>query len=137
MPIIPGLAEIEVTNEVLAELGLPPVDLQKLHKRQPSAWFLKGPIPFEWLARANVAANTVVVAQIIKALTDIEGREPVTVPDTVWSLFKISRHARKRALDALERAGVVRTERLSGRVTRVWLIDNHDRPTVPCDPGAP
>ena len=128
MPIIPFIEEIEVTNEALAELGFLTVDLSKLHKRQPSDRFVKGPIPFGWLARINVGRQHACHCPSHQSPGGYRGPRAGNRPRHGWSLFKISKYARKRALDALEHAGIIRTERSSGQATRVWLID---KPWVP------
>ena len=76
----------------------------------------------ERLAQMNVGANTVVVALIVLMLSDISGHQPVSVSGALWRQLGLSRDARKRALDALERAALIRTERSPGRATRIWLL---------------
>jgi hypothetical protein len=106
----------EVTDQVLAELGYEP--RSKLKKTV----FVKGPLPLGWLLRVDVASGTVLAALIIKMLVDLRG-EPVHLSSRLASQFNMSRNKRKRVLDALERAGIIRTERPHGQVVRIWLID--------------
>jgi hypothetical protein len=112
------MREIEVTRNVLASLGYASIPSSKRRKM-----FLKGPVPFEWLLRADRAAHTAVLALIVKMLVDASGAEPVKVPASVWDAWGLSRYQRKLAFDALERAGVIRTERAPGKAIRIWLID--------------
>ena len=76
-----------------------------------------------WLMRTDVAAHTTTLALIVKVLIDVAGSEPVTVPASIWEEWGLTRHQRKLALDALERAGIVRTKRVPGKAARIWLVD--------------
>lgn len=112
------MIEFDATEDVLASLGY---RLRPIPRKR--ATFLKGPLPLAWLMRIDVAAHTAVLALVIKALVDAMGSEPVVVPAIVWDQWRLTRYQRKLALDALERTGVIRTERTPGKATRIWLID--------------
>jgi hypothetical protein len=116
---IPG---IEVTDQILEELGRPLPLSSTGRKRKPGQLFIKGPVRIGWLARTNVGANTAVVALVVLMLSDMLGLQPVTVPETLWRQLGLSRNARKRALDALEGEAFIPTERSPGRATRIWLL---------------
>jgi hypothetical protein len=106
----------EVTDQVLIELGYEP------RSRLRKMVFVKGPLPLSWLLRVDVAAGTVLAALIIKMLIDLRG-EPVCLSSRLAGQLNMSRNRRKRVLDALEHAGIIRTERSPGQVVRIWLID--------------
>jgi hypothetical protein len=113
-----GLREIDVTDKVLLELGIAPSP-----QTRRSMSFVKGPIYLEWLYRVDVARHTVVVALLLKMLLDTGLEEPLHVPPVIWRMWGIPKPVRKRAFDAMERAGIIRTERLPGKAVRIWLID--------------
>jgi hypothetical protein len=75
-------AEVEVTDQILAELGQPPLPARS--QRRKTRRFLKGPIPLSWLLKTDVAAHTTTLALIIKALVDTTRDEPVSVPQEIW-----------------------------------------------------
>jgi hypothetical protein len=118
------LTDVEVTNEVLAELGYPPVNLSLSRSRRHR--FVKGPISLAWLHQVDVAAHTVALALTIKALVDTVRDEPVSIPPEVWRQWGLTRESRRRAFDALERAGIIRTERPRGRAVQIWLLVKPD-----------
>jgi hypothetical protein len=116
--------EYEVTHEVLSDLGyIVHPKTKGWSRHRLNKLFVKGPIPLVWLVKANVASNTAVVAMVIKTMIDMTGKEPVYLSTKIWEQLDLTRDTRKRALDALERVGVIRTERLPGKSTRIWLID--------------
>jgi hypothetical protein len=112
------LREIDATGDVLASLG---IDLK--NPKCKRGLFLRGPVPLGWLARIDVAAHAAVLALTVKIMIDVTGEEPVVVPSAVWREWRLSKQQRKRALDALEAAGIVRVERGRGKAARIWLID--------------
>jgi hypothetical protein len=72
----------------------------------------------------NIGPNTLLTVLAIKLVYDLTGREPVHLTRSLWRQFGVSdRRKRKRALDALEQAGVIQTERPPGKSVRVWLLD--------------
>jgi hypothetical protein len=114
-------SDIEITDQILVELGKP-ASTSPGRKRKPPQLFIKGPIPVSWSTQVNVGANTVVVALIVTMLLDMSGIQPVSIGRALWQQLGLSRDARKRALNALERAALIRTERSPGRATKIWLL---------------
>ncbi len=100
-----GLEEVEGDNPFLPT-------------NQITGRFVKA-LPLSWLKRVGVAAYTVRIALLIKSQVDTKGGEPITIPTWMWQELGLARNTRKRALDALERAGVIRTERPPGRTTKI------------------
>jgi hypothetical protein len=118
------VSDVEVTAEILDELGLSYL-LRSPHsrKQREAALFVKGPISLTWVCRVDVARHALAIALAVKVVVDITGGEPVHMPQAVWQLLGLSRPTRKRALDALERAGVIKTARLPGQAIQIWLLD--------------
>jgi hypothetical protein len=91
--------------------------------RKVACRYVGGSFPVSWIGKADVASNTLALALAVKAQIDIVGTEPVVVPSVVRRQLGLEPRAFQRALDALERAGVIRTERHPGQATRIWLLD--------------
>jgi hypothetical protein len=110
------IKDIEVTYDLFPELAAQ-------HYRRQN-WHVLGPIPVPWIARMSIGPSTLQTALAIKLAHDLTGQEPMRLSRSVWRQFGMSdRHRRKRALDALERVGIMRTERPLGQAVRIWLID--------------
>jgi hypothetical protein len=108
---------VEVTDAVLAELGY------KFPARQ---LFVKGPLPLDWLVRVDVVPSSLLLALAIKMIADMR-TGPVCLSKGLSGRLGLSRDKRRRAIDALENAGIIRTERLPGRAVQIWLIDDPKR----------
>jgi hypothetical protein len=117
--LTPTKDEVEVTDQVLEELGLPTTST-----KTGDTLFLKGPIPLAWLARVNVGANTAVVALAVVVASDMGRGQSGTVQRSIWRQLGLSPRARRRALNALERAGIIRIERTPGKPVRIRLRIN-------------
>jgi hypothetical protein len=59
-------------------------------------------------------------------LLDLTGKQPVVPSAELYVALGIDRWARKRALDAMEAAGIIRTDRARGRLPRIWLLRGPD-----------
>ena len=98
----------------------------KRRPRQGKArrWFLKGPVPGEWLHRAAVLpGHALHVALAIWYLVGIENRREVRITRRVFDRLGVSPSAGRRGLDALERAGLVNVERHTGRCPTVTVLE--------------
>ena len=114
------MKEIEVTNDILAELGYGPMARKEL-----TGLFVKGPISMDWIIRTDVAAHATVAVLTIKMMTDMAGKDgPVSVPVWLWQKLGLAhRMTRGRVLKALEEAGFIRMGSLRGKPIQIWLID--------------
>lgn len=96
---------------------------QKTKKRQQKSLFYLGPIAEDWAIacqRAHPAGYLLACA--IRTRSTLRSVEPVTVGQTLSDHLGISRDGRKRALAALEAAGLIQVERKPGRAPRVSLL---------------
>ncbi len=95
--------------------------------------FIKGPIDLIWIASAaRLPGRAVHVALAVAYLRGLNGRPEVRVTRQVSAQFGVDRHALRRALFALERAGLVRVARKAGSSPVVSIVErqpgqeNHD-----------
>ena len=86
--------------------------------------FLKGPIRLEWVcqaARLSGRALAVGLALLFKA--GVSGsEEDIPLAPQLLERFGVSRRSTYRALESLERAGLVKVKRHRGRCPRVTVV---------------
>lgn len=91
-------------------------------RRKRSEWFLKGPIPGEWLGRAaKLPGRALHVALAVWHLRDLKNRNVVKLTWRVLDRFGGTPDAGARGLAALERAGLVSVVRHRGRSPLVTI----------------
>jgi hypothetical protein len=114
----------------------PPVDLESFRLRpdstqprkrtarhRPGQLFLKGPVPWLWLARAgSLPGKALFVGSYLWFLTGLKR------PELVLGLRDLERHGVaketvRRGLEHLERAGLVAVTRRRGRKARLRLLE--------------
>ena len=85
--------------------------------------FLKGPIPLAWLAQAGTLPGRALhVATVIWYRSGVEKSRTVSVPSKTLEEFGVDRYAKKRALIALENAGLISVEHHHGRNPMATII---------------
>ena len=85
--------------------------------------FVKGPIPLAWLgSAAGLPGKALAVGLAIWFQRGLKKRETVTLTGSVLNQLGVSRHAKYRALAALEKAGLVRVERRTGKNPTVEIL---------------
>lgn len=90
----------------------------------PKEWFLKGPIPWNWLSRASMAGGkTLTVAVGLWFRAGLTKSREVKLTKRVLFDLGLSRFAVYRGLLALEGAGLVVLDRRRGRKAIVTLLD--------------
>jgi DNA-binding MarR family transcriptional regulator len=103
---------------------LQPRAQRKAPRHKPGEKFLKGPISMNWLNQAarlpGKALHVGIALWHLAGLSRQAGT--VSLSATVLRDMGISRTTGYRALAALEKAGLVRVERQSGRLPRVTLL---------------
>lgn len=124
---------IELRSELLA-LELEP-SLADSASRAPrraggrQGYFLKGPIPWRWLAQATRCGGSAgSVALVIRLLAGMSRSPAIALSLSCWALrdLGVSRWAAGRGLDALATAGLIRADRRSGRKARVEIVELDD-----------
>lgn len=91
-------------------------------RRRRSEWFLKGPIPGEWLGRAaRLSGRALHVALAVWHQNALESRNVVKLTWGVLDRFGVTPDAGARGLAALERAGLVSVQRHRGRSPLVTI----------------
>jgi hypothetical protein len=102
-------------------LALPPRKRKARVRR--GRWFIKGPLPGEWIGRASQLSGKALHVGL--ALWFISGRskqEVVKLTRAALKLFSLRRDSARRGLAALERAGLVRVSRRRGRCPVVEIL---------------
>lgn len=86
------------------------------------SWFLRGPIPGEWLSMAaELPGKALHVGMAIWYLKGLTKRDSVKVTSKTRKKFSLRRDAYLRGLEQLEKAGLVRVERKPGACAEIIL----------------
>jgi len=100
---------------------------EKAPRHKTGEHFLRGPIPMDWLCAASKASGRGKGFQVAIILWYLSGlnRQAKTVKLSGSALTKmgVKRHAGYRGLEELERAGLVRVARHTGRSPLVTILD--------------
>jgi hypothetical protein len=87
--------------------------------------FLKGPVLLNWLARAACCRGKALhVAIILCYRAGLQKSDTIKVPGWTAKKFGLDRHAKTRALKALEQAGLVSITRRQGCSPQVTLLEH-------------
>ena len=102
-----------------------PVPVQKPPTRLTEP-FLKGPIPLSWLAKAGkLPGRALHVGTVIWQRAGVERKQTVSVPSQILAEFGVDRFAKKRALDALAKAGLISVVHHRGRNPVATIVMPH------------
>ena len=97
---------------------------------RPTSKFLRGPTPWAWLSRAGqLPGRALHVALAIRMWTGIKKTDCIVMPTSTLAEMGVNRHASRRAVRALEQAGLLMVTRRRGRKTRVQVIEVHEAQT--------
>jgi hypothetical protein len=78
--------------------------------------FLKGPVPLDWLQRAaNLPGKSLHVGVVLWYLVGLRKTNTLALPNGVLATFGVDRHAKYRALEQLESAGLISVVRQHGQ----------------------
>ena len=111
--------EIPARRMVWGKSGYVEPSQQKI-KRQ----FVRGPISLPWITRASqLPGKALHVGIMLWYLAGVNQSKEVMVSNTRLSGWGISRHQKARALSALERAGLVKVKRGTGKNPRVLIVE--------------
>lgn len=98
----------------------------KAPRHKQGEYFLRGPIPLDWLATASVASgqgSALKVSLVIWYLSGLNQQaKTVKLKSSVLQNFGIGRHSAYRGLKTLETAGLVTVERHPGRTPIVTIM---------------
>ena len=98
-----------------------------LPRHQQGELFLKGPIPWQWLERAaQLPGKTLHVAITLWQRAGMGKSNRLKLSTKVLDGMGVDRYAKRRALTALEGAGLVSVERHHGKNPIVTLLEFPD-----------
>ena len=105
------------------------VALRRAPKLARGQRFLKGPIPWVWITRAaDLPGRALHTAMALWFLSGVTRSETVKLSGRLLTELGVDRHAKYRALTALEGAGLVRVTRLPGQNPVVTLLPAGSNP---------
>lgn len=85
--------------------------------------FLKGPVPLPWLcAAACLPGKSLHVGVALWHLAGARRSQTIALPNALLEGFGVDRFAKRRALDALEQAGLIHVEHHRGRHPLVSIL---------------
>src|SRR5262245_4438359 len=103
--------------------------VSKPARRRCADRFLKGPVPWRWLARAMaLRGKALAVGLMLWQLRGMTGRDPVLFCLARAAADGIPATTARRAVRALEDARLVSVERRPGRGLEVTILDAPERP---------
>jgi hypothetical protein len=86
--------------------------------------FLKGPIPWKWLAQAaRLPGKAIQVGLALWFLAGIKDRRTVALSGSVLEDLGVDRYAKYRGLNGLEEAGLVSVSQHPGRNPMVTILN--------------
>jgi hypothetical protein len=101
---------------------LRPAESKRPPRHKGGEWFVKGPIPGEWLHRAaELPGHALHVGLAVWYLAGLEKCRQVKLTWRMFARFGTSPDSGRRGLAALERAGLVAVERHAGRCPVVTI----------------
>ena len=99
---------------------------EKAPHHKPGDYFLRGPIPLDWLSAASRASGQGSGLKVAIAIWYLSGlnhqAKTVKWNSSVMRAFGIERHSAYRGLRTLEKAGLVSVERHPGRTPVVTIL---------------
>lgn len=101
-----------------------PSPTTKLPRHKPGEKFLKGPIPWNWLAKAATQPGKALhVALTLWFLAGMKRSRTVSLATSYLSMLGVNRFAGYRGLKTLERVGLVSVVRHRGRQPMVTILE--------------
>jgi hypothetical protein len=92
-------------------------------RHRPGEWFLKGPIPWNWLTiAAQLPGKALHLGIAIWFLSAVKRSRVIKLSPSILATLGVSRYAAYRALLTLEKAGLILVERHLGRKSVVTLV---------------
>jgi hypothetical protein len=93
------------------------------NRRQTKGRFLKGPVPLPWLqSAAKLPGKAFQVGAALWYRAGMECKSTITLTNILLGEFGVNRYAKRRALQQLERAGLISVSRKRGRNPLVTIV---------------
>jgi hypothetical protein len=100
---------------------------RKVEPQKQRQKFLKGPVPLPWLMTASkLPGKALAVGIALRFRQGLTGAPTIALPSTLLSRFGVDRHAKRRALDALEQNGLIAVDRQPGKNPVVTILKGPD-----------
>jgi hypothetical protein len=97
---------------------------RRIPRHQAGEWFVKGPIPGFWIGTAaQLPGKALHVALGIWSEAQMKRSAMIVFSHTAAARFGVKRNAARRALAALEAAGLIIVNRATGRCPRVTITE--------------
>jgi hypothetical protein len=97
---------------------------QKPPRHRQGEKFLKGPIPWKWIAKAaRLPGKALQVALALWFLAGIKSKSVVALSGSVLRDIGVLRHSGYRGLKELEKAGLISVQRHEGRSPVVTILE--------------
>lgn len=92
--------------------------------RRTEKLFIKGPIPFDWLQRANaIGGSTGIVAVALWFYAGLNGNKRFKVDSRLDQLCGLTRQTRDHVLQRLDCRGLIRLNKRRGSYPTVEILD--------------
>ena len=117
-----SLQRFQLDCEDLPRLDVRPGD--RGQGNAPDQFFLKGPIPLDWLCQAaGLPGKTLHVGILLWFLARLKKKRELTIGEQWLQRFGIKRHAAYRALVQLENSGLIHVKRRRGAKPKVRIVN--------------
>ncbi len=118
------LQKLKLPGKAVPQQSEEPTPERRIASRRKSHQFLKGPVPLPWLmVAAQLPGKALAVGIALWFRSGLERSPTVSLPSTLLGLFGVDRHAKARALKALEEAALVAVERGNGKNPIVTILE--------------
>lgn len=100
-----------------------PVATAEIPRPQGNEHYLRGPIPLRWLEiAANLPGRSLHVANAIWYRAGLESNGTIRLGNAVLNKFGVKPDAKRRALNALEGAGLIKVQREDNKNPLVTIL---------------
>lgn len=117
---------LKLSIDLNKELGghvPPPAPIQTSSTQRTSKLFLKGPIPFEWLRKANsLGGSTGIVAKGLWLYVGLNSSKRFKVDSKLDQFAGVTRQTRQNALHKLKYAGLIKLTEHHGAYPLIEVI---------------
>ena len=121
-----SLKDIDLDKElgIATDSNISPDPLPPVPKPRPYRLFIKGPIPFDWLQKANViGGSTGIVAVALWFYAGLHGSKRFKIDSRLDGLCCLTRQTRDHILKRLECRGLIKLFTRRGAYPTVEILD--------------